>query len=864
MTISSSRAFALVSTLGVIVLLTVIVTAFMQSMSVERRTSSSLVNVYRAELAAESALQDALRALTTYTDPASGTPSRLADFHYFIGRKIDSSHPNGEYNTLVKLQQGSPALPKDSSGNVIQTPLTSFGNEGTATLSLNAGSNSARTDDRTIQLSPVEDPNGNVVAASGFYIDDNAGKQHALALPKLGVARDHGLSLRELPFIDNVNPAASTISTIADASADPFAAFINSHSTGWESLLLTPASLNQFADGTLREPLPPALFAVDTRSADLNPLGEPKVDLRRLKWHLDNTRADDQALGNIRAKTVEALLGTDPDNLSPKWGGGDLSWLTSPLNAGAYSISEARSIVANLLDYLDYDLHPTTDDANAPSFLGVEGRPLQTGPDAGKIRGHPTIVAVVTGCVFNKSSSSSQQGFLNSTRVLACVGIANPWSVATLTWGGSYSIELEFNTSGKVIGGTASPDPSDAQSYFEVRLDEQLTQAPVSSIPAYSAYNFPEPPTGSRNYANFYSFFEANNRQPAGLRFEDLAFSIKRLRIRFRSTDGTSSYVQILDNSSSLSMPNEPANFPLPISGGSTVYKLSGGYTTTRQSLFLLTDPRLNHQAGSWNVSRSTGGSTASPPFPDPAVNVFQGMSASEGDGAQGVTQGFNWYESTALQNHLEVASSVPLLADPASVNYTVDNPEPDVSIGNIGYLHTGRPWQTLRLHPYANPAISRQDWTLLDFLSPGTYTTSIDQGTPFTLGRINVNTTKPETFAALSWNIPGMTNAQSYDLMKAHSDIPAREFPVQFSGALAKLPDFSNPAATTDFAKEEWIRRIANPLTTRSSSFTIHCYGEGRSNGRTVGRAALTAIVELRPQAGGGVAPEILSITKN
>lgn len=61
------RAFAIISTLLVIAILTIIVVAFMQSMRIDRLTSRAYYNKLRADLAAEAGLQESIRQLSTAT-----------------------------------------------------------------------------------------------------------------------------------------------------------------------------------------------------------------------------------------------------------------------------------------------------------------------------------------------------------------------------------------------------------------------------------------------------------------------------------------------------------------------------------------------------------------------------------------------------------------------------------------------------------------------------------------------------------------------------------------------------------------------------------------------------------------------------
>jgi hypothetical protein len=861
----TAGGFALVSTLAVVLLLTVIVTAFMQSTSIERRTSASMLNIYRAQLAAESALEKALIQLTTYTEATTRQEKPLSDFNYIVARTGTTAAPNRRNYYLIKLAQGSPVIPKDGNGDVIKTELVSTGTDGEGSIEISPG------DFQMIGLEALRDGQGNVSGACGFFIEDNGGKQYALALPKLNVVREHLLSLRELPLF---RAHQTTLTMVSSGASDPFSTWIGAN-PDWKERVFTPRSLNHFATPALSPALQDSDIEVAHIAPDLNPLGEPKVNLRRLKYHLDNTRADDQTVGNARSRIVDALLDIDkPDEpastLQEKWGGGHLGWLISPLNQGRYTEQEAKQIVANLIDYLDADLHPSTDNVDDPTYFGVEGKFVDTGNARG-FRGHPYVNFVTTGCVFNLSRTGP--GLLNSTRVLATVGLVNPWELETLPWNGSYSIEIKVTTSGSAIGGAIG---TNAQSYFDTLLNEQLASFPVARIPARQAYCFPQRPGGGANYANFKSFFNAGNQQPAGMRFTNLSFDISRLRIFFESTDGTRSCVQTLDRLGEFRLMNAPSNFTLPIPSPPRNVSVVHKFTTdpSRTALFLEDDPRLSFTGTArWIQFTGEGGVTSDTPTPRPyqytspqgpkQMNVFRNMDPDEGDSEQGVPRGEDWYTSRQLSSHLYVRSPEPLPSDPASNSYTPGQPTGILSIGELGYISTGRPWQTLRL--YSTGTGTRSDWTLLDFVTCGTYETETLSGQPFVRGVLNVNTLRPATTASLLNQVPVKVGPGTTTISAAgtYNSTLSAQTPMVFAGAIASGTSFITPGASTDFDREELIRRVANPLTTRSASFTIHCYGESRQFNRVVGRAMLRASVVLEPRSGGGVQARVLRVMR-
>ena len=87
----SQKASSLITTLLVLVVLSTIVVAFMQSMSVERSVAKSSKNKYQADLAAEAAMQEFLTRLyvTKESGPYSAiyVPNTNANPYLFLARR---------------------------------------------------------------------------------------------------------------------------------------------------------------------------------------------------------------------------------------------------------------------------------------------------------------------------------------------------------------------------------------------------------------------------------------------------------------------------------------------------------------------------------------------------------------------------------------------------------------------------------------------------------------------------------------------------------------------------------------------------------------------------------------------------------
>ena len=163
-----------------------------------------------------------------------------------------------------------------------------------------------------------------------------------------------------------------------------------------------------------------------------------------------------QKPGNPRAAVVEELL-TDGDGAA--WGGGNLSFLSKP--GTRYTPVQQRQIVANLIDYIDDDLIPTTDNVDNPTYFGVEGRMNA----AGQFEGHPIVTFIGTGTSVLRQTG----GAIFALWTLVSIGVANPTDVP-LEWQ-LYSVdpvEVEYE-------GTANPGARDLNSLFPTLCGDNLT-----------------------------------------------------------------------------------------------------------------------------------------------------------------------------------------------------------------------------------------------------------------------------------------------------------------------------------------------------------------------------------------------------
>lgn len=875
-----SQSFALIVTLVMVVLAAIITVALLTNATLDRATASAFSKRFRAEMAAQSGLAAALNALV-----GAGGPT---DFRY-VTAVGDDSKP-----VLVPLKY-DPASGVTSLDNARQRPLYSSGAQ-TTTLTLS----STATPKPTPQVGYVSVTNtaNQEVERYAFYVDEGGSRQNLSV--QAGASRTYTRDPNELPLV-----------TAAASGGAPFSAAQNAALSDDRSLIFTPQTANPILSGA-NVPVTPQVddysFATASAIANLAPDGNPRVDLQRLKDYVDGL-AIDQVSGNARAKVVDRLL--TPGEKGGEWGpdasatgkpGGNLSFLTK---LSHYNSQQCHQIVANLLDYLDSDLIPTTDNVDSPTYFGVEGQADTTG----NVVGHPYINFVGTGIILNRSGAAGNIGGLNSTRIVLVLGLVNPWTTKTKDWDTFYvEPEVTIHITGTASGGTLGGNASD---YFQENFSSQAADPsgnpeklyPVKNIPANTGYCFPVKMSGTTNYSTFKDLkgtMPNGLGQPPGIVFTNLGFQIKKLRLKFVSTSGGSGtgYVQVLDNLTNTPQPASPTTVDCGHTNvpPSLIYKFTGsapGYDA-KTDFHLNGDPRLNFLApnasfASWILSKSTESGT-NPPAPGSIIAIFTGSDSKNWDFAGGTPSVSNslWYTKKDITADFYVKS--PPAKDPNNNSY----PEPNLkSAGEIGYLHTGIPWETLRLYVTGDEQGGKErDKELLAYVHSGTFN-SADYGTvpthvgqsdpqnpiPMAGGPLNINTSKRPTLQSLFLGVTALTDAQATSRANAGGDADATTIanalaqnasatPLALASDLLALPAIKpiTGAPSADFDREIVARRAANVLGTQSTRFTVYTLGEARDNVAgaivTSSKVNLRAEVELQTDSSGKPMPRILSTT--
>jgi hypothetical protein len=833
---------ALVTTMIVVAVLAVIAVAFMQSMSVDRLSSATGRNYLKARLAAEAGLAEAMSLIGR----------NAAGFNYVTGTEMQG----GRRRTYIR-----PRTAEEGVWQFDGPPVyLDSGTEGEMASLLVAGKDSASG--MVVQASyKAATADGSPTNRYAFWVDEAGSKQNlswwgGTNAPR-GLLSDVADLALLLPSSDGTAVAPVPAGALAALDAGRSYSFrtnnVFGQITGLRSVsnsLVSPATFN-LADPALDARVNSHFFTLSSPSSAVSPAGRRKLNLQQLAEYLNSGLSTAQGAGQPRAELVEQLLESDPPQAT-NWGGGDLHWLAA---AGRYAETEQKQIVANLLDYLDDDLIPTTDSVDAPTYFGVEMK----ADSSGRVMGHPFINFVTAGLVFNRQTGT---GLVNSGRILCSLGLAYPWSSAGVATA-AYTPEINIAVEGTVENGISGLGSGAGAYFWREDLNEGLSGRPLTVFVPQSGDNWPETTglAGNASYRTPFHGFTSGSwpaRGPANMTLRNARYVINKLRLRYTPTGGgAGGYVQIFPTNQTIGI--RPTNLvlggPGPIS--LLVKFSSGGPYADTPNLYLNNDPRSAFLPASWtNLPSVTSFGTAIPaPAAGPsALNLTNGV----GDGwdkAQGLVADFNWYTTAAVTNHFNrfAAAAAP-------------------TIGEIGYLWTGLPWQTLNL-TRTNATEATADYHLLDYLSggftngPSAYATmpllaptaaggAITESNSLTQdGGFNVLSRKFATISAYLTNAPGLSASAASTLAAAPP--PER---ASLGGALAALTNLS-AANSTKFAREAPVRALANGAVMQSRVFTVYARGEHRS-GTTWNHALLEAevFVDAHPETG---APRLRLLSK-
>ncbi len=547
----------------------------------------------------------------------------------------------------------------------------------------------------------LKDGDGDTVARVAFWVDEENAKQDAFSHlgnaeePKRAALTD----LRDIPLLTRsrkeFTPGQRTLLESAQDPSSPVA-----------QALLSPETINQ----VIKDLSPRANdfdFALGTQSSLLRPDGKPRLNLARLKAYIDgDTYEEKDGQGNVvlevmaqaplsleqgpasdRFELVKRLLNEDenfPAEAKNPWGYGSLDFVKTifPDQVDGH-FRQARQFVANLIDYIDSDLIPTSDgdpgprpasgsssgphpnntafiiptSPPAPTILGVEAR-VEGGSETslGGVRGHPFITYAGQGFIFNSAS----------TRVLGWVGLAYPWE-REAPWrigSGGYSVEMQVALGGEAEGTRGikvqADNANDPEGYF---LGGWLAQESgyrnefsAEKLEPYGYVLFPRGyHPGAFDLGNGYFGSSTNrNPSPSNVTFTDLSSQINVLRLVFSS--GSKRYI-IQDLRVLNQFPRVNQTYRNGNAGG---FVKLGDAAYTFLDWHFLGDPRLNFLADGWTTkqtvfptnSRDKGNAGVRP---SGGGTVYPGTDDAEADPIQGLNPATDkWWagDSSDVANH--------------------------------------------------------------------------------------------------------------------------------------------------------------------------------------------------------------------
>ncbi|TSA31899.1 MAG: hypothetical protein D4R65_10475 [Verrucomicrobiaceae bacterium] len=351
-------ASSLVTTLLVLVVLSTIVVAFLQSMSVERNVARSARNKYQAQLAAEAGLEAVMRQLTL----AAGTNQA-----YVVGQTNDAAN-FGPILVVAKknLTNVSELMPLISGNLTTLNGYPTNTNNGPAVLSYlnartnnlpSAGSCNLNLDNKLIEITS----NSNCYRAPWVYLTDASGKTNAryayIVLDEWARVnpRYHGVntprnnptnwvsSPRELPLYTGGSNLLATNDAASLTNIVP--ALVSTHTMG-QAFPTADEYQKKKHLLTANE-----IWSLDVIPADLPEGGKPKYNINDLATNTSYGTTED------RANKIADIINTNLPTFKTR----DQSL------SGTNQIKYLRRLGACIVDYIDSDSDITTVNGGEPA-----------------------------------------------------------------------------------------------------------------------------------------------------------------------------------------------------------------------------------------------------------------------------------------------------------------------------------------------------------------------------------------------------------------------------------------------------------------------------------------------------------------
>jgi hypothetical protein len=863
---SATKAASLIITLLVIVVLSTIVVAFLQSMSIDRLTAKSARNILQAELSARAGLSSAISQILTATGTNSAFVTGSTNYAPDFGELVMIGRTN-----LVDPVQLMPlvSIPPELLNTFLQpewtSSLASLFSElaGTNSTDLNGRSRIIHhTTNNRLYRAPwvgISDSSGQLIGRFAFLVLDENSRLNPLLHTGAG----------NMANATNWYGGPSDIS-LTNASAPLLTPTEQMAILALGNQLLTPESLAQaFATKTDYERVKHLLTlqqneTFDVIPAELAPGARPKYNINELA-----TNSSAGATAGARADRIAAIISSNLSSFSSR----DPSLRGSTANELHY----LRRLAAGLIDYIDSDSAPTEVNGGEPA-----GRDL-----------FPLVAAVAER--FRRISLDTNAA--STTIESQCfVQVWNPYTTEINL--SNQPLRFVVRNRMKVNFGTGIVTP------FE-DYDETITTNAIIRPNEFAVLEFPttaqtwhspgpvsdgpwwdDGPSGNADETTHCPFefyiggrlVDMNRRPPVG---PDISIS-GMVRSGLVFTDAGNRW-----QCSFIPTQNSPSNWRFVGDSRGTYlcnydWQTLGtsGYTTgTRwKGRQQNTMPRYQEFTAHW-VQRDYVRENPSMGSVPTSVNETPLQVATAYDATKDSSAAPAFLANTTMRSIAELGHifDPAQAADDLSAPISSELPHNNKISGGGRTLRVGQP------EFRSNPADSwdtngRRAIELLDLFSVnGTNATS--QGYPAAIGRINPNTASPETLAAVLSGIritsdQGIPPSSLSDPAAIAEEIVTNRPYSRLSDLFKIAPPFAKgtnytPAfaistgggttnlAAVDRVREEAFGKLIQHLTIQSRTYRVIAVGEAFDpRGKSRGHATIEAIVFLQNESGGGVRP--------
>ena len=342
---NSEQGVALVTTVIVVAVLAVVAVAMMQSTTVDRLSSRSVANYYRARLAADAGLAAAQAAIARNSTNDTFIVVANTNRQLFVGNGVGTGTDFSYVPLLSTVSSVTSAVAPIVSATVPAANVAAgvyFTNNLAGGLSVTSPA---------VSWVYLTDAAGRTNGRFAYWVEDLGGRVDLSVAGSSDSAvsrRPTGTNPAELALWSYFNPSSAndtgnaTVSEIAAARS-------NIVTTATARLVTAAVTTNMLSElaSNLRH---------DTNEPEVIPFGFGYPDAGKAKYNLNSY---------ISQAGVSSIADAINRNL-PKFGtrGG-------AMNAEAY----VKGIAASIVDYADADADPSVDNGTDPTYLGIENIP---------------------------------------------------------------------------------------------------------------------------------------------------------------------------------------------------------------------------------------------------------------------------------------------------------------------------------------------------------------------------------------------------------------------------------------------------------------------------------------------------------